>query len=248
MKTVIKSFIQQTIQDNDKNENLFIRAEKIRQSAIELNMTNCDIFEVLQVFENNGIIKINSIGSAGEKYADRANWIWQCDNFNRYIIDVLKSEYFNIIQPESENWALKVYADFERNKFVVKFNGLDSVEEITLKTAKGGKDSKLITVLKKFQSFTADEKNKYCKISDKECAKPRDTVREFFKRFCPDLQKHVIRFDRGGFDVHLFNVISPYSFQDKMSETLVFHDSNGYSRKYTCKFDEKGNFIGWQNA
>lgn len=104
-----------------------------------------------------------------------------------------------------------------------------------------------VIIAEKYKRSTPEYK-KLTKISDKECAKPRDTVREFFKRFCPDLQKHVIRFDRGGFDVHLFNVISPYSFQDKMSETLVFHDSNGYSRKYTCKFDEKGNFIGWQNA
>lgn len=248
MKTTIKSFIQQTIQDNGKNENLFIRAEKIQQFAESLNMTNCDIYEVMQMLENNDIIKINFVGSVGKQYSDRANWLWQCDDFTRYVIDVLKPEYFNLVQPQNENWALEAYADFERNKFVIKFNGLEDVEEITLKKAKGGKDSKLITVLKKFQNFTADEKNKFCKISDKECAKPRDTVSEFFKRFCPSLQKHIIIFDKGGFAGRFRHFVSPYSFQDKDSQTLAFCDVDGYCRKYTCTFDEKGNFVGWKRG
>ena len=98
MENTIKSYVQQVITANGKNENLLIRTDKIQQSAQNMEISNFDIFEVMYLWENKELIKINSVASQGQQYSERLHWLELCDQFTRYNIDVLKPEYFNIAQ------------------------------------------------------------------------------------------------------------------------------------------------------
>ena len=251
MENTIKSFVKQVIMANGKNENLLIRTDKIQQSAKNMEISNFDIFEVIHLWENKELIKINSVASQGIQYSERSHWLELCDQFTRYNIDVLKPEYFNIAHVDDPNWAIKAYADFQSNKFIIKFNGIDEEKRITITPSFNKQKSKIITVLKKLQEFKSDETHRYCEISQQECAKPRETVREFFRRFCPELFLLLFKFDVGGYRGISSTIIYARDLEKEGIKSISIKiKERGLTddNKYYCKFDKKGNFSGWHKA
>ena len=253
MENTIKSYVQQVITANGKNENLLIRTDKIQQSAQNMEISNFDVFEVLYLWENKELIKINSVASQGQQYSERLHWLELCDQFTRNNIDVLKPEYFNIAHVDDPNWAIKAYFDEAKSKFFIELNGVGVVKEITVAKTFQGKETNIFRILKRLQ----DNSGEVCPVNDI-CFKYLDTVREFFYRFSDNIYKSenlfplLIEAPKGSGSLCFHSVIYPDELRFRKIQAIGFQDmhkrpDNGdYLERtaYHCVFDDSG-FKGW---
>ena len=118
---IVKNFISEQIRfDNYKNIQLTTKRIKECNSGV----TNSMIFDELINLENGNIIQIQQAARSGKLFNNRKNWIKRKQSICRYVIDILKPEYFEKTSVSENNWAIKAHIDTENWNFVIQFNGL----------------------------------------------------------------------------------------------------------------------------
>lgn len=187
-------------------------------------------------------ICIKQAARSRKSYRDRENWLQWKHKICRYIIDILKPEYFNAASVSASDWAIKAYVDTEKWDFVLQFNGIDAEVRVNLKPTKGYPKS----LLRDFWEQAQNKVNEWC-----ECpfAKPHTSISTFFGRFCKELQPFFIEFEKGGYKARFTSIIYPDVLRTKKVSDFVFWRSSENKRQhYKCKFDENGKFLGWHKC
>lgn len=138
---IVKNFISEQIRfDNYKNIQLTTKRIKECNSGV----TNSMIFDELINLENGNIIQIQQAARSGKLFNNRKNWIKRKQSICRYVIDILKPEYFEKTSVSENNWAIKahIYPDVLRaahvHKFVL-FEGTDIRQSYECKFDEDGK-------------------------------------------------------------------------------------------------------------
>ena len=113
---IVKNFISEQIRfDNYKNIQLTTKRIKECNSGV----TNSMIFDELINLENGNIIQIQQAARSGKLFNNRKNWIKRKQSICRYVIDILKPEYFEKTSVSENNWAIKAHIDTENWNFVI---------------------------------------------------------------------------------------------------------------------------------
>lgn len=100
---IVKNFISEQIRfDNYKNIQLTTKRIKECNSGV----TNSMIFDELINLENGNIIQIQQAARSGKLFNNRKNWIKRKQSICRYVIDILKPEYFEKTSVSENNWAI----------------------------------------------------------------------------------------------------------------------------------------------
>lgn len=239
MKEILKEFISHQIRSNCF-ENIPLTTKRIKECY--QGVSNSKIFDELLMLENLGIIYIKQAARSRKSYKDREKWLQWKHKICRYIIDILKPEYFNATSVSASDWAIKAYVDTEKWDFVLQFNGIDAEIRINLKPTKGYPKS----LLRDFWEQAQNKVNEWC-----ECpfAKPHTSISTFFGRFCKELQPFFIEFEKGGYKARFTSVIYPDVLRTKKVSDFVFwRDSKNKRQHYKCEFDENGKFLGWHRC
>ena len=239
MKEILKEFISHQIRSNCF-ENIPLTTKRIKECY--QGVSNSKIFDELWMLENLGIIYIKQAARSRKSYKDREKWLQWKHKICRYIIDILKPEYFNATSASASDWAIKAYVDTEKWDFVLQFNGIDAEIRINLKPTKGYPKS----LLRDFWEQAQNKVNEWC-----ECpfAKPHTSISTFFGRFCKELQPFFIEFEKGGYKARFTSVIYPDVLRTKKVSDFVFwRDSKNKRQHYKCKLDENGKFLGWHKC
>lgn len=239
MKEILKEFISHQIRSNCF-ENIPLTTKRIKECY--QGVSNSKIFDELWMLENLGIIYIKQAARSRKTYKDREKWLQWKHKICRYIIDILKPEYFNATSASASDWAIKAYVDTEKWDFVLQFNGIDAEIRINLKPTKGYPKS----LLRDFWEQAQNKVNEWC-----ECpfAKPHTSISTFFGRFCKELQPFFIEFEKGGYKARFTSVIYPDVLRTKKVSDFVFwRDSKNKRQHYKCEFDENGKFLGWHRC
>lgn len=239
MKETLKEFISHQIRSN-YFENIPLTTKRIRECY--QGVSNSKIFDELWMLENLGVICIKQAARSRKSYRDRENWLQWKHKICRYIIDILKPEYFNAASVSASDWAIKAYVDTEKWDFVLQFNGIDAEVRVNLKPTKGYPKS----LLRDFWEQAQNKVNEWC-----ECpfAKPHTSISTFFGRFCKELQPFFIEFEKGGYKARFTSIIYPDVLRTKKVSDFVFWRSSENKRQhYKCKFDENGKFLGWHKC
>lgn len=239
MKEILKEFISHQIRSNCF-ENIPLTTKRIKECY--QGVSNSKIFDELLMLENLGIIYIKQAARSRKSYKDREKWLQWKHKICRYIIDILKPEYFNATSVSASDWAIKAYVDTEKWDFVLQFNGIDAEIRINLKPTKGYPKS----LLRDFWEQAQNKVNEWC-----ECpfAKPHTSISTFFGRFCKELQPFFIEFEKGGYKARFTSVIYPDVLRTKKVCDFVFwRDSKNKRQHYKCEFDENGKFLGWHRC
>lgn len=239
MKETLKEFISHQIRSNCF-ENIPLTTKRIRECY--QGVSNSKIFDELWMLENLGVICIKQAARSRKSYRDRENWLQWKHKICRYIIDILKPEYFNAASVSASDWAIKAYVDTEKWDFVLQFNGIDAEVRVNLKPTKGYPKS----LLRDFWEQAQNKVNEWC-----ECpfAKPHTSISTFFGRFCKELQPFFIEFEKGGYKARFTSIIYPDVLRTKKVSDFVFWRSSENKRQhYKCKFDENGKFLGWHKC
>ena len=239
MKETLKEFISHQIRSYCF-ENIPLTTKRIKECY--QGVSNSKIFDELWMLENLGVICIKQAARSRKSYRDRENWLQWKHKICRYIIDILKPEYFNAASVSASDWAIKAYVDTEKWDFVLQFNGIDAEVRVNLKPTKGYPKS----LLRDFWEQAQNKVNEWC-----ECpfAKPHTSISTFFGRFCKELQPFFIEFEKGGYKARFTSIIYPDVLRTKKVSDFVFWRSSENKRQhYKCKFDENGKFLGWHKC
>ena len=239
MKETLKEFISHQIRSNCF-ENIPLTTKRIKECY--QGVSNSKIFDELWMLENLGVICIKQAARSRKSYRDRENWLQWKHKICRYIIDILKPEYFNAASVSASDWAIKAYVDTEKWDFVLQFNGIDAEVRVNLKPTKGYPKS----LLRDFWEQAQNKVNEWC-----ECpfAKPHTSISTFFGRFCKELQPFFIEFEKGWYKARFTSIIYPDVLRTKIVSDFVFWRSSENKRQhYKCKFDENGKFLGWHKC
>lgn len=239
MKEALKEFISHQIRSNCF-ENIPLTTKRIKECY--QGASNSKIFDELWMLENLGVICIKQAARSRKNYKDRENWLQWKHKICRYIIGILKPEYFNATSVSASDWAIKAYVDTEKWDFVLQFNGIDEDVRIDLKPTKGYPKS----LLRDFWEQAQNKVNEWC-----ECpfAKPHTSISKFFERFCIELKPFFIEVERGGHKARFTSIIYPDVLRTKKVSDFVFwRDSKNKRQHYKCKFDENGKFLGWHKC
>lgn len=239
MKETLKEFISHQIRSNCF-ENIPLTTKRIKECY--QGASNSKIFDELWMLENLGVICIKQAARSRKIYKDRENWLQWKHKICRYIIDILKPEYFNVASVLASDWAIKAYVDNEKWDFVLQFNGIDAEVRVNLKPTKSYPKS----LLRDFWEQAQNKVNEWC-----ECpfAKPHTSISTFFGRFCKELQPFFIEFEKGGYKARFTSIIYPDVLRTKKVSDFVFWRSSENKRQhYKCKFDENGKFLGWHKC
>lgn len=238
MKEILREYISQQIRSNCF-DNIPLTTKRIKEYY--QGASNSKIFDELWMLENLEIVCIKQAARSRKSYKDRENWLQWKHKICRYIIDILKPEYFNVTPVSASDWAIKAFVDTEKWDFVLQFNGIDEDVRIDLKPRKGNKKS----LLRDFWEQAQNKVNEWC-----ECpfAKPHTSISTFFGRFCKELQPYFIEFKKGGYEARFTPVIYPQVIMAKGVKEFVFLGGTDIDVHYKCKFDENGNFIGWHKC
>ena len=239
MKETLKEFISHQIRSNCF-ENIPLTTKRIKECY--QGASNSKIFDELWMLENLGVISIKQAARSRKIYKDRENWLQWKHKICRYIIDILKPEYFNVASVLASDWAIKAYVDTEKWDFVLQFNGIDAEVRVNLKPTKSYPKS----LLRDFWEQAQNKVNEWC-----ECpfAKPHTSISTFFGRFCKELQPFFIEFEKGGYKARFTSIIYPDVLRTKKVSDFVFWRSSENKRQhYKCKFDENGKFLGWHKC
>lgn len=250
MKEILKEFISHQIRSNCF-ENIPLTTKRIKEYYQDVS--NSKIFDELWMLENLGIICIKQAARSNKLFNNRKNWIKRKQSICRYVIDILKPEYFNVTTVSETDWAIKAFVDTEEWDFVLQFNGVDKDVRIDLKPRKGNEKSLLMYFWERAQNNA----NEWCECcsNDKDenknkhlLADSRTSINAFFQRFCKKLQPFFIEFERGGYKARFTPVIYPQVLTAKGIKEFVFLGGTDIDVHYKCKFDENGNFIGWHKC
>ena len=239
MKEILKEFISHQIRSNCF-ENIPLTTKRIKECY--QGASNSKIFDELWMLENLGIICIKQAARSNKLFNNRKNWIKRKQSICRYVIDILKPEYFDVATVSETDWAIKAFVDTEKWDFVLQFNGIDAEIRINLKPTKGYPKS----LLRDFWEQAQNKVNEWC-----ECpfAKPHTSISTFFGRFCKELQPFFIEFEKGGYKARFTSVIYPDVLRTKkVSDFIFWRASKNKRQHYKCEFDENGKFLGWHRC
>lgn len=252
MKNILVDYIAGQIYLNCF-DNIPLTVKRIKERYKTENITNSKVFDELLILENAGIINIKQAARSKKIYRDRENWLQWKHKICRYIIDILKPEYFNVTTVSETDWAIKAFVDTEEWDFVLQFNGVEKDVRIDLKPRKENEKSLLMYFWERAQNNA----NEWCECcsNDKDenknkhlLADSRTSINAFFQRFCKKLQPFFIEFERGGYKARFTPVIYPQVLTAKGIKEFVFLGGTDIDVHYKCKFDENGNFIGWHKC
>ena len=113
---IVKNFISEQIRfDNYKNIQLTTKRIKECNSGV----TNSMIFDELINLENGNIIQIQQAARSGKLFNNRKNWIKRKQSICRYVIDILKPEYFEKTSVSENNWAIMRSTDIDTHTAIV---------------------------------------------------------------------------------------------------------------------------------
>jgi len=238
MKNILKEFISTQVRSNCF-ENIPLTTKRIKECY--QGVSNSKIFDELLILENLGIICIKQAARSRKIYKDRENWLQWKHKICRYIIDILKPEYFDSSSVSEADWAIKAYVDTQNWDFVLQFNGIDEDVRIALKPAKGGEKTKIMN----FWEQAQNNANEWC-----ECpfAKTHTSINSFFKRFCEELQLFFIKLEKGGYKAKFTPIIHPQSLKNEGVNEFILFGGTDIDVHYKCKFDENGKFLGWHKC
>lgn len=238
---IVKNFISEQIRfDNYKNIQLTTKRIKECNSGV----TNSMIFDELINLENGNIIQIQQAARSGKLFNNRKNWIKRKQSICRYVINILKPEYFEKTSVSENNWAIKAHIDTENWNFVIQFNGIEEKVYIDLKPAKEHQKTKLM----KFWEQAQNNPNKEFSSTETEdlFARPAASISSFFARFCKDLKKYFIKYDKK--KVIFIPIIYPDVLRAAHVHKFVLFEGTDIRQSYECKFDEDGKFLGWRKS
>lgn len=247
MKEILKEFISHQIRSNCF-ENIPLTTKRIKECY--QGASNSKIFDELWMLENLGVICIKQAARSRKSYRDRENWLQWKHKICRYIIDILKPEYFDVATVSETDWAIKAFVDTEKWDFVLQFNGIDEDVRIDLKPKKGHQKSLLMYFWERVQNNA----NEWCECcsNDKDenknkhlFADSRTSINAFFERFCKELQPYFIKFKTGGYEARFTPIIRPQFLKDEDVNEFIFFDGTEVDVHYKCQFDENGKFLGW---
>lgn len=238
---LLKEYVSKQIRFNNY-ENIPLTTKRIKECNSEI--TNSMIFDELINLENGNIIQIKQAARSNKLFDNRKNWIKRKQSICRYIIDILKPEYFekNIIS--EDNWVIKAFVDTENWNFVIQFNGIEERVYIDLKPAKGQQK----TLLMKFWEQAQNTPNKefYCDKTANLFARPTSLISSFFARFCKSLEDYFIKGSKGKV------IFTPTVYSDVLRTAqvhkFVLFEGTDIRQTYECKFDEDGKFLGWRKS
>ena len=217
MKGILREYISQQIRSNCF-DNIPLTTKRIKECYQDVS--NSKIFDELWMLENLGIICIKQAAHSNKLFNNRKNWIKRKQSICRYIIDILKPEYFNVTPVSASDWAIKAFVDTEKWDFVLQFNGIDEDVRIDLKPRKGNEKSLLMYFWERAQNNA----NEWCECcsNDKDenknkhlFADSRTSIKAFFERFCKELQSYFIKFKTGGYEARFTPIIRPQSLKDE---------------------------------
>ncbi len=244
--TIIKKYIAKQIKLNGNScKNIILSTRQIKKGYE--NLTNAEVFYDLMTMENAGIIKIKVKARPRKIYKNLRSSIIFCQRICRYIIDVLQPEYFCVNEQinndcTKEKWAIQASVDIDNWKFIVKLNGIDEDFEFNFKPAANGLKTKLMSFWEKAQNNPNTEIDCY---SDDLFKRPHDSIKAFFRQFCPELQDYLISISRSGNTARFMPVVSPDILRAKNIGRLIFNKGEN-EKKYKCSWDESGTFLGWK--
>lgn len=250
MKEILKEFISHQIRSNCF-ENIPLTTKRIKECY--QGASNSKIFDELWMLENLGIICIKQAARSNKLFNNRKNWIKRKQSICRYVIDILKPEYFDVATVSETDWAIKAFVDTEKWDFVLQFNGIDEDIRIDLKPRKGNEKSLLMYFWERAQNNA----NEWCECcsNDKDenknkhlFADSRTSINAFFERFCKELKLFFIKLEKGGYKVKFTPIIRPQSLKDEDVNEFIFFCGTESDIHYKCKFDENGKFLGWHKC
>lgn len=244
MKQILKEFISTQIRSNCF-ENIPLTTKRIKECY--QGVSNSKIFDELWMLENLGIICIKQAARSNKLFNNRKNWIKRKQSICRYVIDILKPEYFNVATISETDWAIKAFVDTEEWDFVLQFNGIDEDVRIDLKPRKGHQKS----LLMHFWERAQNNPNEWCECGGDNknlFAKPYTSISSFFGRFCKELQQYFIEIQKGGYKARFTPIIYPQVLKTKGIKEFVFFGGTDVDAHYKCKFDENDKFLGWHKC
>ncbi len=243
----IKKFIAKQIKLNGNScKNIVLRTREMRASCKRL--TNDEIFSILNAMQNAGSIKIKLSARPRKIYKGLKTCLSFCQKISRYVIDILQMEYFDIpdqlqCNVTNEKWAIKTTIDTTNWIFIVKLKGIDENLEFKFKPAAKQQKTKLMEFWEQAQN------NPDAEISCMSFKKPHDSLRAFFKEFCPELQKFVIDILKGGRSARFNTSVSPEILKHNNFNRLIFNKGKeDKEKRYQCTWDESGTFLGWKRV
>lgn len=246
MNYILKKYITTLIRSNCF-ENIPLTTKRIKEGYENGVVTNSKIFDELLILENLGIIHIKQAARSRKIYNDRKKWIQWKHRICRYIIDILKPEYFNITTvSETSDWAIKAFVDTENWKFIIRFYGIEESVCINLKSGKDKNQTRLM----KFWKQAQDNVNEWCECDKvtKLFAKPSTSINEFFKRFCVELQPFFIEFQKGQFKARFTPIVYSDALKSKEIKNFTFFSGKSNRQQYQSNFDKNGKFLGWHKC
>lgn len=245
--TIIKKYIAKQIKLNGNScKNIILSTRQIKKGYE--NLTNAEVFYDLMTMENAGIIKIKVKARPRKIYKNLRSSIIFCQRISRYVIDILQMEYFDIpdqlqCNVTNEKWAIKTTIDTANWIFIVKLKGIDENLEFKFKPAAKQQKTKLMEFWEQAQN------NPDAEISCMSFKKPHDSLRAFFKEFCPELQKFVIDILKGGRSARFNTSVSPEILKHNNFNRLIFNKGKeDKEKRYQCTWDESGTFLGWKRV
>lgn len=82
------------------------------------------------MLENLGIICIKQAARSNKLFNNRKNWIKRKQSICRYVIDILKPEYFDVATVSETDWAIKAFVDTENG--ILCFNLMELMKIFVL--------------------------------------------------------------------------------------------------------------------
>ena len=77
-------------------------------------------------------------------------------------------------------------------------------------------------------------------------ARPAASISSFFARFCKDLKKYFIKYDKK--KVIFIPIIYPDVLRAAHVHKFVLFEGTDIRQSYECKFDEDGKFLCWRKS
>lgn len=238
-QSILKQYVSEQIRF-DNYENIPLTTKRIKEC--NSGITNSMIFDELMNLENGNIIQIKQAARSNKLFNNRKNWIKRKQSICRYVIDILKPEYFEKTSVSEDNWAIKAFVDTENWNFVLQFNGIEEKVYIDLKNAKDHQK----TLLMKFWEYAQNNPNQgfYCDKDAGFFAKPASSISAFFERFCKDLKKYFIQYKDG--QVIFTPTVYPDVLRASQDNKFVLFEGTDIRQTYKCGFSEDNKFLGWR--
>lgn len=235
----VKQYIAQEIRDNGSDKNIFLQTKKIKMFlSSNGDIDNADIFAMLSKLENLQLIEITQVACSEKLYTNRKTWTRDCYKFENYMIDVKKSEYFDV-----DDWAIKIEVDKENLEFKIWLRG---VENPIVKKFNRGKNNSVSKTLEYFLFLQEHSGKKIIFDESEKSVKLRyDTIQNFVHSICPNLNKLLFKWGSCAYNVVFSKLISYDVLKAYDIKELIFFKNTDKAQKYQCKIDETENVIRW---